>query len=541
MASGAESPRQKMINLMYLVFIAMLALNMSKEVLTTFGEIEKSVSISNSNLKATIDKNISDLKKDAENNPAAYDQQYKTIGGIYELGKELNDLIDVIKPDIQMIGDKHDRDFDGNKDELVEDWEVMDAAKVYDEIFFQGGGRKAAGDSLFNLVERFRDESIALLDLDSTSIANKNQLQELKDFINEKYSTSKVKNRSGKELDWLEYNFKGFPEIAATTKLTLMQENTLNLVSRLFSAVKGEELIGLKDAYIAIPVDVNIFFTGEQLTGTIAIGQENKKQTPSKVIINDTEYPGSVMVDGKIDLSNLEPKIPVGPSGERDLDMKILIQRANKTDTIKFTHTYAVNPREANISNPDLNIIYKKIANDLKISMAGANAEDLIVSTPQNTIKRTSTAGLYRITGENGGARQGKDGKVNITVRVKDRNISSIVPFTVVELPAPDAYIGKKANNKEIKMKAQNIVATRLTASYDDPKLKAAITGLKVTSFKVKVGNRPYSVRGDKITGPARSAVLKAKGKTIQILEITTNSTNVRTGYAKNSIPITVL
>ena len=34
MASGAESPRQKMINLMYLVFIAMLALNMSKEVLS---------------------------------------------------------------------------------------------------------------------------------------------------------------------------------------------------------------------------------------------------------------------------------------------------------------------------------------------------------------------------------------------------------------------------------------------------------------------------------------------------------------------------
>ena len=37
MASGKETPRQKMINLMYLVFIAMLALNMSKEVLTAFG------------------------------------------------------------------------------------------------------------------------------------------------------------------------------------------------------------------------------------------------------------------------------------------------------------------------------------------------------------------------------------------------------------------------------------------------------------------------------------------------------------------------
>ena len=37
MAGGKETPRQKMINLMYLVFIAMMALNMSKEVLSAFG------------------------------------------------------------------------------------------------------------------------------------------------------------------------------------------------------------------------------------------------------------------------------------------------------------------------------------------------------------------------------------------------------------------------------------------------------------------------------------------------------------------------
>ena len=43
MASGQESARQKMINLMYLVFIAMLALNMSKEVLATFGVITTDV------------------------------------------------------------------------------------------------------------------------------------------------------------------------------------------------------------------------------------------------------------------------------------------------------------------------------------------------------------------------------------------------------------------------------------------------------------------------------------------------------------------
>jgi hypothetical protein len=43
MAGGKLTPRQKMINLMYLVFIAMLALNMSKEVLTAFGLMNEKI------------------------------------------------------------------------------------------------------------------------------------------------------------------------------------------------------------------------------------------------------------------------------------------------------------------------------------------------------------------------------------------------------------------------------------------------------------------------------------------------------------------
>jgi hypothetical protein len=52
MAGGKLSPRQKMINLMYLVFIAMLALNMSKEVLTAFGNINADLEEANQTFDA---------------------------------------------------------------------------------------------------------------------------------------------------------------------------------------------------------------------------------------------------------------------------------------------------------------------------------------------------------------------------------------------------------------------------------------------------------------------------------------------------------
>ena len=51
MAGSKESPRQKMINMMYLIFIAMLALNMSKEVLTAFGSMTEELSESNIELQ----------------------------------------------------------------------------------------------------------------------------------------------------------------------------------------------------------------------------------------------------------------------------------------------------------------------------------------------------------------------------------------------------------------------------------------------------------------------------------------------------------
>ena len=59
MAGGKLTPRQKMINLMYLVFIAMLALNMSKEVLSAFGLMTEKFESSN---KASLESNKSLLE-----------------------------------------------------------------------------------------------------------------------------------------------------------------------------------------------------------------------------------------------------------------------------------------------------------------------------------------------------------------------------------------------------------------------------------------------------------------------------------------------
>ena len=72
MAGGNLSPRQKMINLMYLIFIAMLALNMSKEVLSAFGLMNEKIAISNEATEARNASFVASLDVKAEDQPEKY-------------------------------------------------------------------------------------------------------------------------------------------------------------------------------------------------------------------------------------------------------------------------------------------------------------------------------------------------------------------------------------------------------------------------------------------------------------------------------------
>ena len=93
MAGGKENARQKMINLMYLVFIAMLALNMSKEVLMTFGEIDREVTKSTKSLKESNKAAVQVIKNSAKNDSLQWYTAYQPISKIAEAANELTDFI----------------------------------------------------------------------------------------------------------------------------------------------------------------------------------------------------------------------------------------------------------------------------------------------------------------------------------------------------------------------------------------------------------------------------------------------------------------
>ena len=155
MAGGKENARQKMINLMYLVFIAMLALNMSKEVLMTFGEIEREVSKSSKSLKASNNVALSVMQSSAKNDSIVWYAPYETVskiaGATDELinfiNKKANQLVplsesnpdQIFKRPIKIKENEYGRTINGNIPENIGDYERMDNSQAYDELLFISG------------------------------------------------------------------------------------------------------------------------------------------------------------------------------------------------------------------------------------------------------------------------------------------------------------------------------------------------------------------------------------------------------------------
>ena len=124
MAGGKLSARQKMINLMYLVFIAMLALNMSKEVLSAFGLMNEKLVESNEAATERNEAFMQGLAEKVEEQPAKYQPLKRDADQISELANDFNSYIVDLK---------------GKMTATVEDpkdYEIMDKGDFLDNYFF---------------------------------------------------------------------------------------------------------------------------------------------------------------------------------------------------------------------------------------------------------------------------------------------------------------------------------------------------------------------------------------------------------------------
>ncbi|WP_299673978.1 gliding motility protein GldM [uncultured Tenacibaculum sp.] len=487
MAGGKQSPRQKMINLMYLIFIAMLAMNMSKEVLSAFGLMNEK--LSDANVRATEQNN-----KAYESLALKASEQEKQYGEAKEKTDALKAQADSFYSYLEDLKGRMTSDLKDKKD-----YETMDKSKFLDELFFVSGTITPEGKEFVSKMDEFKKASLEVLGE-----------TELSGVVSSRFSTDPVKNKDGKQLNWLNYHYEGFPLVASLTKLTQIQADIKATESDALSKLLQGELesaVSLKNYEAMVVFEKNAYYPGEKLSGKIVLGKNDPNLTAEKVTINGKDWPEDKIKAGQVILDG-----PAGSVGDRSIKGTFTFKENDSLVEIPINGGYSVIPRpnEAVISADKMNAVYRGLVNPMTISMPGVPSNKVAASAP----------GLKRAKGDSYNMRPGKGNEVTIRVTgtlPDGKKVSSNKKFRIKDIPPALGMI--RGQYGTVSMPKSSIGKVRIGAGLPDFLFDLT---LNVKSFKVKVPGQPtVTVTGTKMDSRVSRAVNKARrGDIISVYDI---------------------
>jgi gliding motility-associated protein GldM len=493
MAGGKLSARQKMINLMYLIFIAMLALNMSKEVLSAFGLMNEKLVESNQAATQRNTNFFAGLEQQANEQPDKFRPLLNQAVQVQSLANDLNNYIADLKGQMASSVDN------------PQDYEIMDKGDFLDNRFFIGDKLKPEGQEFLDKIATFRNGIKEVIGESYPGIAAD---------VEKKFATDPVQVEGEvNKKDWLDYHYKGFPLVASLTKMTQLQADIKTTESEVMSTMlqgklKIEASLTNFDA-IVVP-DKTAFFSGENFTGTIILGKKDNTLRADKVVVNGKELPADAMQAGQTKLN-----FPAGAVGEREINGEFQFVEGGETITIPIKSSYAVvpKPNAATISADKMNVVYRGVKNPMTISFAGVS--DNNISANAEGLTKVSGVGKYIMDVTRV---KGREVTINVTGTLPDGDkVTDRATFRIKDLPKPTGTV--RGEDGSIKMQRNALEISTIGAKFDDFDFDLP---LSVTGFKFKVLGQPtINVNGNKLDSRAKAALSKAKrGSDVQIFDI---------------------
>ena len=516
MASGKLSPRQKMINLMYLVFIAMLALNMSKEVLSAFGLLNEKITDANVAATARNSSFMEGLATLATDEPGKYQAVNAKAQEVTTISASLDSYIASLKSAaVEGIEDP-------------EDYEVMDKPDFFDRRFFNGDNLKPEGQEFLDAMNSYRTELMTILS--DTTMAKVGGIEEIRASLETEFSTDQETNRDDKKVDWLNYHFEGFPLVASLTKLTQIQADVKTIKSELLQKMlAGEQAAALSfDNYSTLmEAPKTAYYSGERFDGSIVLGRTDESTRPKRAeltldgraLTEGTDY---TFEGGKVKLN-----IPAGSPGDHKIAGTLFYGEGGEETPVEVESSFATitMPNAAVISADKMNVVYRGVDNPLTVSIPGI---------PDNKVNASASSGNWsRVSGTQYTLRPGQGSEVNITASgtlPDGQGVQSTVPFRIKDIPRPTGTIrGEDGNGGAVPMQRSGLEIASVGAMLLDFDFDLT---LNVTSFSFKVSGQPtVVVNGRKLDDRAKAALRRAKrGETVQIFDIKAQIQN-NSGY----------
>lgn len=508
MAGGKLTPRQKMINLMYLVFIAMLAMNMSKEVLSAFGLMNEKFEAANNSSKATNEQMLQALDAKASEAKGQFAVAAVTAHKVEAATKKFYDFVGTLKEEV-LKGVEVDEN-----GKLP--YEAMDKADNLDHSWFTGDGYTARGKEVIAAIEAYKADMIAAL-------GNEKKYSAILNEVTKKFDLTEVKDKEGVKIKYLDYHFKGFPAIASLAKLSAWQNDAKKAESDVISAALGKAAVqaaSYSNYQAIVALDKNVYFQGEQVTGKVVLGRYDENTKPTSF-----SGPGK-LVNGQAVIS-----LTAGAVGEQNINGQFTFLEEGKTIPLKFQGKYVVVPRpnSANISADKMNVVYRGLPNPMTISFAGIGDNFVNASAPG--LSKAGGNGKYVLTPQSG-----TEVTVSVSGKMTDgKTVTDKKVFRIKNIPAPAGAIGGVVG-------VQKGAKSRLEVSTISADLQDFVYDLnyEVTRFSFKVPGQPaIIVNGNKVDQKCRAALARAtKGDQISIFDIKTRIVGASGIVPKDASPV---
>ncbi len=450
MAGGKMNARQKMINMMYLVLTALLALNVSKEVLDAFvvinmGLLQQKESIENKNT-AMLNQFSTQLIVDSSNTRLKFLNEEAL--NVTHLSDELSNEIEIMK--IELV-EKVDKVDESKAKDIVLNPIKVNRKDDYDGPTHYFGTNNAPGQNgkanqLKLKLNEFRSKCMAIVDKVLVKSPNTNK-QVLKQDIEKKLDLLLTKDQGSKEYPtWEMQYFYHLPLSAALTELTKWQ-----------NFVKGAELDMLtflweeiaRNAYkfdaikVAVIPKSSFVTSGSNFEADVFLAaySTSGSQLPtitygSGVDTNTMNVQGGVTL-AKDQFSNGVGKVSFPVSGVGEKTFAGILQMKDPSGNIKtlpFSTTYNVAPPSASIAPTNLNVVYYGTDNPFSISVPGVAPNQIVVSANGATISGSN--GNYTINPTNTTGNI----TINVSARMADGTTQRMgtQQFRIKRVPNPE-------------------------------------------------------------------------------------------------------
>jgi len=456
MSSHRESPRQRMIGMMYLVLTALLALNVSKEVINAFSVVNESVLLANENLSRKIRDTFTNFEKSYLLNPEEIGPSWNKANEAHRLSLEMIIYIEKIRDELIRNTEKISLDsvkktpmmLLQNKDDYTTPTTFMMGSS--------DNGLTGKSGELKKKILEFRKK---ILDLVDPRYQSQVKLGLITDGI--------YYDASGLKQTWEVHNFFEIPmaaDIPILNKIVTDVYNAeLDVVNVLYNRIGADDFKYEKIEAKIMP-KTNYLFTGDQYEAEVIVAAYDTGQSPQVYYMRGVD---SLPVSRKAQATLVTSKnghvkfnFPATSAGIEKYAGFVSVRNGSGIEnTYHFHHEYVVAKPSLTVSATNMNVLYIGVNNPLSIAIAGIPRENIYPSISCGVLKPNPIKGGWMAVMTDGCK------QATITVSAKVNGVMKSMgteSFRVKKLPDPLPYIANKKNgfiSREMLISAGNIIA----------------------------------------------------------------------------------